>query len=72
MTKLDVYTIDSGVPVPEGLPPIAHIEVGDSIAFSGNMAASLRSRANFLKRTQGKVFTIKKIDEQTARVWRIQ
>lgn len=75
MANIEVYQIDSSVPMPQkgtSLPPIRTLEVGESILFpltKRNMVQSLASR---VKRETGRKFKVQKQDEQSARVWRIE
>lgn len=75
--KIDVYHIDSGVPVPlsatrRTLPPLRDLELGESIVFPLAQRFKVQQKASKLKARTGKVFTIRKMDEQTARVWRVE
>lgn len=73
MTHADIkYSIDSGVPVPvrTAQVPIKDLKVGDSILFNIDSRAKVQARASTLKRTQGKEFTVKKVNNTEARVWR--
>ena len=74
--KIFVYHIDSDVPVPEEtgptLPPIRQLEPGESILFSIDKRSSVQSIASKMKREEGKVFTIQRIDEDNARIWRVK
>lgn len=73
MPDITVYQIDSGVPVPEGsrVPiPLSKLEIGESILFPLQKRASVQSQASAVGRRTGKVFTVRKQGEKTARVWR--
>lgn len=78
MPKIPVYSIDSGVPVPESATPtrqqipIHMLEVGDSILFPASKRAVVAPFASRLKKTEGKVFVIKKMDEDNVRIWRVK
>jgi hypothetical protein len=74
MTKVQVYDIESGVPVPIGSPgiPLGHMAVGDSVQFPLSKRSTVQSFASKLKRDHGKQFTVKKLNENTARVWRVK
>lgn len=71
--SIPVYIIDTGVPVPSR-PGVAslmnQLEVGESFQFLINNRTTAQSYASVLKRKFGKVFTIRKVDENTCRVWR--
>lgn len=70
MSKIDVITIDSGVPVPLGRYPILELKVGDSFLFPISKRPSVQSRANKIKSETGREFTVKKMDEDSCRIWR--
>lgn len=78
MVKIPVYDIDSGVPVPEQPGPSARqqvpvhsLEPGESILFPLSIRRAVTSIAQRLK-AEGKTFTIKKMDEHNARIWRVK
>lgn len=73
MTRIPVYSIDSGVPVPEDRYtriPLTKLGVGDSILFPVSKRTSVASLASRYKKDTGKEFTIKKMDDNNCRVWR--
>lgn len=72
MTKtINVYSIDSGVPIPESRGvPLARLEVGESFLFPLSKRASIQTQVSKIKRETDKDFVVKKMDEETARVWR--
>jgi hypothetical protein len=78
MTKVPVFNIDSGVPVPAVGPktrdqvPVHLLEVGDSILFPLSLRRAVTSIAQRLKESDGKKFTIKKMDDNNARIWRVE
>lgn len=74
MTKVPVYQIESDVPIPDepGSVPLDELDQGDSIAFPLEQRPTVQSRASKLKSQTGKEFTIRKLDEDTARVWRVK
>ena len=75
MREIPVISIDSGVPVPEGAGqrfPVDKLEVGESILFPLVKRKSVSSIANRLKRQTGKKFTVKKMDDKHARIWRVE
>lgn len=68
---MDKYKIDNNVPLPEDKSILlTEMTVGDSILFPLDRRRSVASTASLLKRTGGKQFTIKKVDDNNARVWR--
>ena len=78
MSKIDVVTIDTGVPVPEttgkGRPsiwPIDQLGVGESFVFPADKRQTIASAAS-RKKEGGKEFTIKKQDDTSYRIWRIK
>lgn len=77
--SVQVYKIDRDVPVPDdaqrpsirAMVPIDELEVGDSVEFPLRLRTTVATTASRLKR-EGKGFTIKKIDEKSARIWRVE
>jgi hypothetical protein len=70
---IPVVSIDSGIPAPERASyPYDSLQVGDSFLFPVSKRGSVQSRVNRMKREQGKEFTVKKMDKDTCRVWRIK
>lgn len=74
MTKIAVYTVDKSVPLPAGGGgiPFRRLLVGESIAFDVKQLQSIRSMAYYEKKRSGRTFTVRKIDDKTARIWRIK
>lgn len=71
MTKdIPVYSIESGVQIPQGLPPLRLMGVDDSIVFPLGKRSSVQTFASKLKREEGKEFVVKKLDDNNARIWR--
>lgn len=70
--KIDVhYKIEKGVDIPVRAPAqLKNLEVGDSFTFPIAERVNVASRASFIKRTTGKEFTTKRLDDETCRVWR--
>lgn len=71
------FKIDKGVPIPDDidmgtLPPLRTLSVGESIAFPLTIRKSVQTVASKHKRLYGTEFTVKKVNEQTARVWRVK
>lgn len=72
--KIPVYRIDSNVPLPEdreALVPLAQLRPKESIVFPIEMRGRVQSQASALARRTGREFTVRKQDEETARVWRL-
>lgn len=69
---VSVTNIEDSVPIPvrKGLP-LKDLEVGQSVVFPRLDRASVQSRASVIKRETGKTFTIKKLDDDTCRIWRV-
>lgn len=76
---IPVYKIDSNVPVPvevnkphiRQVIPIDDLGIGESVEFPLELQSSVAPTASRLKK-MGKVFTIKKVSEKTARIWRVE
>lgn len=76
---ISVYKIEHDVPVPvdakapsvRDLVPIDELDVGDSVEFPIKLKNGVAVLATRLKR-EGKSFTIKKVDEDNARIWRVE
>lgn len=76
--SITVYKIDNDVPVPKDakrpsireMVPIDDLDIGDSVEFPLRLKAIVATTATRLKR-DGKLFTVKKIDDKKARIWRI-
>lgn len=72
-----MFKIDKSVPTPDPTPdrsapiPLSKLEVGESILFPNDRRQSIQANASRLKGRTDKVFTIKKVDEDNARIWRI-
>lgn len=74
MTNIEVYEIDDNVPLPDEVKviPLETLDVGSSILFPNSRRAAVQAYASRIKRNSGKVFTIKKLDEANARIWRVK
>lgn len=71
MRKIDIVTIDTGVPVPiRANYPLEDLKVGESFLFPLKKRSSVQSLASRLKADEGREFTVKKVDEDNCRVWR--
>lgn len=64
--------IDEGVPIPVQRisVPLDTLEVGQSVEFPIAKRSSVQSLASRLKKSTGKTFTVRTVDEEKARVWR--
>lgn len=78
MVKIPVYPIESGVPAPalrgdgiSSMYPLRLLEVGQSILFPSVDRTRVQVYANQIKRSVGRVFTVRKVDADTCRVWRV-
>jgi len=74
--KIPVYQIDSDVPMPEEPEtfndafPLERLEVGESFEFPYEHRKYVQSRASTIKRRKGMEYTVRKVDDKSARVWR--
>ena len=72
--NIEVSQIDSGIPIPEerlSKLPLNVLKVGESFVFSRAKRASVQTQASKIKADTGKVFTIRVIDENNCRIWRV-
>lgn len=71
---MDKYRIDKNIKIPGGQAklPINELEVGESFEFPLARRNSVQSRATRLKMLKNKEFAVKKIDAETARIWRVK
>lgn len=73
MSKIPIVTIDSGVPTPARAHyPIEQLKVGESFLFPANKRASVQARASRIKADTGREYTVKKMDKDNCRIWRIK
>ena len=71
--KIEVASIDTGVPVPERAKyPVRELKVGDSFLFPADKRDSVQPLASKIKVETGREFTIRKMDNDTCRIWRIK
>lgn len=67
------YKVEDSVPIPVRVAnksiPIEDLEVGQSILFPLDRRPYVQTKASRLKGS-GKVFTVSKVDDKNARVWR--
>lgn len=68
------YSVDKGVPIPvsrtEAAVPLSKMEVGESIVFPLSKRSGVQTHASITKRRNGKEFTVRKVNDTEARVWR--
>lgn len=76
MGNIPVYKIDADVPVPTEPEvmsdrfPLTSLEVNESFEFPSADRAFVQSMASTLKKRKGLTFTVRKISDDAARVWR--
>jgi hypothetical protein len=71
--KVDVFNIEADVPMPEpfkGSLPLDNLEVGESFEFDSELRNKAQSLATRLKKSKGKEFTVRLVNEKHCRVWR--
>lgn len=71
MKQIGVYQIDSGVPVPGTKAPLDQLKVGESFVIPIDRRRSVATVASRMKHETGKSFTIRKIDDENIRIWRV-
>ena len=73
MSKNKPVFIDSDVPIPPQSQtlPIAGLTVGDSILFTRDQLSKVQVHASRLKRDKGMEFTVRVVDQNNCRVWRV-
>lgn len=68
------FRIDSDIPIPKPIEtptvPLEDLKVGESILFDLELRSKVQMSATRLKQSTGMEFTVRKIDENNARVWR--
>lgn len=68
--------VESGIPIPAKNPgrnplmPFDQLDVGQSFLREGAKETSLRSSKNYWEKKLGKKFTIRKVSENSFRIWR--
>lgn len=69
--KVD-YTIDSGVPIPVRTAPLPldELKVGESVLFPIKRRGAIQGRASSIKKSTNKEFTVKRVSDTEARIWR--
>lgn len=65
---------EDNIPIPDNssVSPLKTLEVGESILFPASKRNSVQSYAGVLKRRNGLEFTVRKVDDENCRVWRIK
>lgn len=77
MKKIHVYNVDKDVPLPPkrqdvlGQYALRELEVGESILFPVADRTRVSVAASTLKKKTGKDFTIRIVDTDSARIWRV-
>lgn len=72
-----VYKTNTGRTFPEKkyrgvvVVPIASLEVDESMEFEQSKRNTVQSLASHLRERRGKLFTLVKIDKDTAKIWRL-
>ena len=72
--KIEVVSINKGVPIPDTYEryPFDQLEVGDSFEITSKKRASVQSRVSVLHRQGKRQYIVRKIDEDTYGVWRVE
>lgn len=70
--KIEVVKIDSNVPMPVQRYPLMNLKVGESFEFPIERRDLIQTNASTIKRRKGREFTVRKVNETTARVWRVK
>lgn len=72
MTKIELYQVEGSVPIPvrRSQNPIVDLKLGDSFLFPLEKRKTMQTMATREKKRYGKEFTIRKVDDKHARVWR--
>jgi hypothetical protein len=75
MRKIGVYKVNTHAEVPVKirgqLPPIQELQIGESLRFQLSQRRAVQGKASKLKQEVGMIFTVKKEDDEYARIWRI-
>lgn len=74
MKKIEVVSINKGVPIPDTYEryPFNELEVGDSFEFKLNKRASVQTRVSRLNKQGKRQYIVRKISDSTAGVWRVK
>lgn len=67
------YKISNDIPLPEqnNKVPLNELSVGESFLFPVKLRPMVQVMASKIKKRQGKVYEIHKVDASSVRVWRI-
>lgn len=72
-TNIQVVQVTSEVPIPVRIEyPLDKMEVGESFTFPEERRNTMQSRVSILKKRNGKHFTIKKVEDNQCRLWRVK
>lgn len=73
MKRVEVVTVNTGVPIPEHYEryPFDQLGVGDSFEFKLSKRSSVQSRVSRLNQKGERQFIVRKIDDTTGGVWRV-
>lgn len=74
MTKVEVVTINTGVPVPDSYSryPLDKLNVGDSFEVSLEKRSSLQSSVSRRHKVSDHRYVVRKIDDTKVGVWRVK
>lgn len=74
MKNIPVHVIESSVPIPVSKEhiPVRELKVGQSVVFGLSERPYVQSLTSQLKRRRGSEYTVRKINDKEARVWRIK
>lgn len=68
------FRIDSDIPIPKPIEtpsvPLEDLQVGESILFDLELRSKVQMSATRLKQATSKEFTVRKVSEKDARIWR--
>jgi hypothetical protein len=67
---IDVVQIDTGIPIPTSKYPLRSLNVGESFLVPLENRNSVQAQVSRLKATTDREFVVRKMDEETVRVWR--
>lgn len=69
--NIPVYQVEDDVPIPVKIStPLERLAVGESFSFPLDKRRSIQTQASALKKRDDKEFTVRKVDDEVARVWR--
>lgn len=72
MNNIEVYQVDSAVPLPDGKQPLPlrQLNIGESFVFPIERRASISSMATIFGKKTDRKFTIRKEGDNLCRIWR--